>query len=104
MSRADEGREAAEAALGGARRIGHREWTTAALHGLGAAFLAGGGLGAAEAALSRCLELSGGPPIFASLASAGLAAGHPATRDPAAAPATAAGAPLSAPPLTPLVG
>jgi len=35
ISRAAEAREAAEAALGGARRIGHREWTAAALHGSG---------------------------------------------------------------------
>jgi len=85
ISRAAEAREAAEAALGGARRIGHREWTAAALHGLGAAFLAGGDLDAAEVALSRCLELSGGLPIFESWASAVMAAVH-LTRGDLAAP------------------
>ena len=104
MSRADEAREAAEAALGGARRIGHREWTAAALHGLGAAFLAGGDLDAAEAALSRCLELSGGLPIFESWASAVMAGVHLARGDLAAARRSAADALASGTPMMQLEG
>jgi tetratricopeptide (TPR) repeat protein len=73
LGRQTEGEESARAALAIARHLRHREWTAAALKGLGSVYLAAGDLDAAEGAFRECLDGAKDLPIFISLASAGLA-------------------------------
>jgi DNA-binding SARP family transcriptional activator len=73
LGRGPDARRSAETSLSIARRLGHREWTAAALKGLGAACLADGDLEGAENAFRACLEAAERLPIFSSWAAAGLA-------------------------------
>ncbi|MGH2722025.1 MAG: BTAD domain-containing putative transcriptional regulator [Actinomycetota bacterium] len=73
LGRAADARESAETALSIVDRMGHREWTAAALKGLGAACMAGGDLEAAEAACRACLGTAERLPIFSSWAASQLA-------------------------------
>jgi DNA-binding SARP family transcriptional activator len=72
LGRHAEAVEAAEAALAIARRVGHAEWTTASLRGLGVAWQAAGDLGRAEAAFRDALHAGRAIPLFAGWASARL--------------------------------
>jgi len=73
MGRAADARQSARASHSIASRLGHREWTAAALKGQGAACLADGDLAGAEAAFRACLETARRLPIFSGWAAAGLA-------------------------------
>jgi DNA-binding SARP family transcriptional activator len=73
LGRSAEARRSAETSLSIARRLRHREWTAAALKGLGAACLADGDLERAEAAFRACVDTAERLPIFSSWAAAQLA-------------------------------
>jgi tetratricopeptide (TPR) repeat protein len=72
-ARVPEAVELAEEAFAMADRAGHREWTCAALLGLGGAWLAGRDSDRAETALRRCLGIAERLPGYYSWASARLA-------------------------------
>jgi len=100
LGRGEEARRSAETSLSIARRLGHREWTAAALKGLGAACLAIGDIIGSETAFRGCLDTVERLPIFSSWAAAGLASvlmvrGDPAGAGPYVARALRDGTPIT---------
>jgi tetratricopeptide (TPR) repeat protein len=100
LGRGANARESAEASLSIATRLGHREWTAAALKGLGAACLADGDLNGAEAACRACLDTAERLPIFSGWAAAQLASvlirkGELASAEPCVRRALRDGTPLT---------
>jgi tetratricopeptide (TPR) repeat protein len=73
LGRVSEAVDRAERAYAMAARAGHREWTSAALLGLGGAWLAGHEWTLAETALRRCLDTAERLPGFSSWACARMA-------------------------------
>jgi DNA-binding SARP family transcriptional activator len=72
LGRSDEASESAQAAVEIADRIGHAEWTAAALRGLGIALQTAGDLAGAESAFERSRQAAPDNALFAAWASARL--------------------------------